>query len=182
MNDNDDNGDDNHNKNKNKNNNNNNDDDDDDNNNEDDNDNINQDDGTTTITVNHGKGKKKRCCNRKRRHKQSVNHRFQGRKERKGNQREQQQQKPTLEKWNNWIPRLRERKGDPDAGRRGASSFFLAFADVKREIWKSTIFLFLKNKYRGDTSDAATPLSLILSLIMMSYEDFLPSKTAVFVV
>ena len=38
------------------------------------------------------------------------------------------------------------------------------------------------NKYRGGTSDATTPSSHILSLFMMSFDDFLSSKTAIFVV
>ena len=39
-----------------------------------------------------------------------------------------------------------------------------------------------KNKYRGGTSDATTSSSLIVSLIVMSFDDFLPSKTALFAV
>ena len=38
------------------------------------------------------------------------------------------------------------------------------------------------NKYRGGTSDATTSSSLIVSLFMMSFDDFLSSKTAIFVV
>ena len=40
----------------------------------------------------------------------------------------------------------------------------------------------LFNEYRGGTSDATTLSSLIVSLIKMSFDDFLPSKTALFVV
>ena len=38
------------------------------------------------------------------------------------------------------------------------------------------------NRYRGGTKDATTSSSLIVSLfIMMSFDDFLPSETAIFV-
>ena len=43
-------------------------------------------------------------------------------------------------------------------------------------------WFFTKNKYRGGTSDATTPSSLILSLFMMSFDDFWLSKTTIFVV
>ena len=39
-----------------------------------------------------------------------------------------------------------------------------------------------KNKYRGDTSDATTSSSLIVPIYMMLFDDFLPSKIAIFVV
>ena len=38
------------------------------------------------------------------------------------------------------------------------------------------------NKYRGGTSDATTSASLIVPLFRMSFDDLLPSKTAMFVV
>ena len=38
------------------------------------------------------------------------------------------------------------------------------------------------NKYRGCTSDATTSLSLIVSLIMMSFDYFLLPNMAIFVV
>ena len=38
------------------------------------------------------------------------------------------------------------------------------------------------NKYRGGTSDATTSSSLIVSLIIISFDEFLPSKMAIFFV
>ena len=38
------------------------------------------------------------------------------------------------------------------------------------------------NKYREGTSDATTSSLFIVSLIMMSFDEFLPSKTAIFVI
>ena len=39
-----------------------------------------------------------------------------------------------------------------------------------------------ENKYRGGTSDATTSSALIVPMFKMSFDDFLPSKTVIFVV
>ena len=47
----------------------------------------------------------------------------------------------------------------------------------EKEKWEIT-----RNKYRGGTSDATTSSSLIVPLILMSFDNFLPSKMAIFVI
>ena len=53
-------------------------------------------------------------------------------------------------------------------------------ANIVHIVGNTALWFKTENKYRGGTSDATTSPALIVPLFIMSVDDFLPSKTAIF--